>query len=84
MRPWAGDGHQAEDALHIAAGAVDHAEEIRLVVLGMVVQPGIERGAVAERAIRQIVPQLGVGAGAFEGLPQTVGVARRVGVFPGG
>ncbi len=75
------DGHQAEDALHLAGRTVDDAEEVRVGIGRVVVQPRIERGALGKRAVRQVIPQLGVGAGAFEGLPQLIGVARRVEFF---
>ena len=75
------DGHQAEDALDLARRAVDHAEKVRVAVGGMVVQPGVEGTALGERAVGQIIPQLRVGSWAFKGLPQLVGMARRVELF---
>ncbi|MNC21136.1 hypothetical protein D3C75_691050 [compost metagenome] len=75
------DGHQAENALDLAADAVDHAEEIRIAAGRVVVQPVVEDAALREGAVRQVVPQLRVSARALQGFEQVVAVARRVESF---
>ena len=75
------DGHQAEDALHLASGAVDHAEKVRVTVGGVVVQPGIERAALGKRPVGQVVPEFWISAWALEGVEQIVAMARRVEFF---
>ncbi|MCY1435842.1 hypothetical protein D9M71_519500 [compost metagenome] len=75
------DGHQAEDALDLAAGAIDHAEEVRVAIGRVVVQPVVEDTALREGAVWQIVPKFRVGARALQGFEQVVAVARRVEFF---
>ena len=75
------DGHQAEDALNLARRTVDHAEKVRVAVGGVIVQPGVEGTALGERAVGQVIPQLRIGPWAVKGLPQLIGMARRVELF---
>ena len=75
------DRHQAENALNLACGFIDHAEEVRVAIGRMVVQPIVERAALGEGTVRQVVPEFGVGARALQDFEQTVAVARRVEFF---
>jgi tRNA A22 N-methylase len=46
------DRHQAENALHVTADAVDHAEEVWVAVGRMIIQPVIESTALREWTVR--------------------------------
>ncbi len=75
------DRHQAQDALGLAAGAVDDGVEQRVAASGVTFQPTVEGGTFGEWAIREVVPQHRVGRRALQHLPEVFAMARRVELF---
>ncbi|MNR42962.1 hypothetical protein D3C85_1615370 [compost metagenome] len=75
------DRHQAEQPLSLACGQVDYRKEQRVGAGAVAVEPVIEAFAVLERAVGQIVPELRVGVGALQHVPQVLVMTPGVELF---